>query len=574
MQQASTLRTRILVLFCFVVLLAGSCSKSDDNNNFTGSKVYTTLDRTLVPVPIPLFGSLTIFDAAKFDQYGYGKFTYGPGIACQKRIDLMPEGYTIESSKPVSTLLHFFTVTDIHLTDKESPCQTIFFYQLAGQGGIGCYSPLILYTTHVFNAAVKTINKLDDERSFDLGLALGDMANNTQKNEVDWFIRLMDGGLVTPSSGIQPTGTLPDYQQTYTAPGLHSHIPWYAVIGNHDHFWSGSKPVTTKIRNAYIGNHILQVGDAFSSISELDSNNFSMGTVDGTSRYGTVFGCGVVDQMGSIPDISPDPDRRTLSNVSDWINEFKTSTSMPQGHGFIQDNPNNLLGGCYSFIPKSDLPLKVIVLDDTQTDDEDAVGPDSIYGHGELTADRYEWLREQLKAGQDSNQLMIIAAHVPINVVPSGNPFTWRPVPGSYETETDVLRMLQGFPNLILWVSGHRHLNNVTAIPSMTPGAPENGFWEVETKSTREFPEEFRTFDIVRNSDNTISIITTNVDIEMEDNSLAAIGRKYAIASNQIYKIDPTTLPMGSTAYNAELVKQLTPVMKEKIRNLGKPFKR
>jgi hypothetical protein len=53
----------------------------------------------------------------------------------------------------------------------------------------------------------------------------------------------------------------------------------------------------------------------------------------------------------------------------------------------------------------------------------------------------------------------------------------------------------------------------------------------------------------------------------MEDGSLAAIGRTYAIASNQIYGLFGQPLETGSVSYNAELVKQLTPGMKEKLKN-------
>ncbi len=571
MKREQLLRNISLIVLTSVLFL-GSCGKSDDSSyNPSGSKVVTTLDRTLIPLPVSPFPSVSIFDAEKFDQYGYGRYTYGPGVPCQKRLDLMPAGYSGESVKPASTLLHFFTVTDNHITDKESPCQTIFFAPIIGQGGIGCFSPLILYTTHVYDAAVQTINKLDDERQFDLGLALGDMANNTQKNELDWFIKIMDGGVVDPSSG-QQKEPVPDYQKSYTAAGLHAHIPWYAALGNHDHFWSGSRPVVEKIRNAYIGTKILQVGNVMTDSAAVGDSLFSMGVVDGSTRYGKVIGRGVVDTMPAIPKISADLNRRTLCDLADWINEFKTSTSQPYGHGFVQSDPNNVLGACYSFVPKSDIPLKIIVLDDTQLNTDPAPPPDFIYGHGELTPDRFHWLISQLAAGQAANQLMIIAAHVPIHVVSSPNPFTWIAQKGCYNTEDDIIDSLQRYPNLILWVSGHRHLNNVTAIPSKTPGQPERGFWEVETKSTREFPEEFRTFDIVRNSDNSISIITTNVDVDMSKSPLAAIGRKYAIASNQIFDISPSLLETGSVAYNAELLKTLTPAMKDKIRNCGKPL--
>ena len=427
----------------------------------------------------------------------------------------------------------------------------------------------MLYTTQVFDAAVQTINKLDDERSFDLGLALGDLANSTQKNELDWFMNIMDGGTITPSSGLQKPGTLPDYQQPFKAAGLHHHIPWYAALGNHDHFWIGSKPMNDKIRNALLGTHILQVGWALGAASQMELNTYSVGTIDGSTQYGNVFGCGVTANLGTIPEVAADANRKSLS-VDDWIAEFRTSASQPYGHGFIQSDPKNILGACYAFKPKAGVPLKIIVLDDTQPDNDPPASPDSIYGHGELPAERYHWLMEQLKTGQDSNELMIIAAHVPIKIITGVSPYSWIPVSGCYTNENDLVQQLQQFPNLILWLSGHRHLNNVTALPSTDPAHPEKGFWEVETKSLREFPEEFRTFDIVRNDDNSISIITTDVDPEMKENSLAYTGRTYAIASKQIYNLPSVPLETGSDAYNAELYKLLTPVMQEKIRNYGK----
>ena len=59
------------------------------------------------------------------------------------------------------------------------------------------------------------------------------------------------------------------------------------------------------------------------------------------------------------------------------------------------------------------------------------------------------------------------------------------------------------------WNAGHLHRNTITAQPPQAPspyvGNPENGFWEVETPSLRDFPRQFRRIDIYRNSDNNIS---------------------------------------------------------------------
>jgi hypothetical protein len=114
-----------------------------------------------------------------------------------------------------------------------------------------------------------------------------------------------------------------------------------------------------------------------------------------------------------------------------------------------------------------------------------------------------------------------------------------------------------------MWIAGHRHLNTVTALKSPDAKHPELGFWEVETSSLRDFPQQFRTFEIVRNSDNTVSIITTDVDPAVKDGSPAAISRSYAVAAQQIFKNEMALLPTGS--YNAELVKQLTPEMQAKL---------
>ena len=60
------------------------------------------------------------------------------------------------------------------------------------------------------------------------------------------------------------------------------------------------------------------------------------------------------------------------------------------------------------------------------------------------------------------------------------------------------------------------------------------------------------------------------MDPDVTEGSLAAISRAYAIASFQTYGLVPSPLPTGSSSYNAELVKQLTPDMQAKIHLLGK----
>ena len=108
-----------------------------------------------------------------------------------------------------------------------------------------------------------------------------------------------------------------------------------------------------------------------------------------------------------------------------------------------------------------------------------------------------------------------------------------------------------------MWVAGHRHLNTVKAFVSLDPTKPEKGFWQVETSSLRDFPQQFRTFDIYLNSDYTISIKTINVDPAVKTGTPAATSRKYAIAAQQIVQgnsrlnnPNPATISAGLPVIN------------------------
>jgi metallophosphoesterase (TIGR03768 family) len=520
--------------------------------------VATTRDRSIVIDPVPA-GSpvLHVHENAKFREHGYGNWHYGPGIPTAKRLDLMPAGYAASAVTQTAGLLNFFAVTDIHITDKETPASAVFF----GWVGkiLGGYSPTTLFSTQVLDATLQTVNALHEKTPLDFGISLGDSLNNNQYNEARWYIDVMDGKVIRPSSGSHRGEETIDYQKPYQAVGLDKAIPWYQAIGNHDHFFMGSGANSERIRQAHIGLDILDMGNLFTDPRGSDSRGFYMGSVDGATPYGDIIGVGPVTGFATPPKVADaDPDRRSLSK-KEWMSEFLHSTSRPIGHGFTQANVDKDFA-CYSFEPKSGLPLKVIVLDDTQRDDDPNVGG---YGHSSLDKQRYDWLISELDRGQAEGKLMIIAAHMPIGVGVPGHYGSWSV--NSVVTEETLIARLHQYPNLVLWLSGHRHINDITAFKSPDPARPELGFWQVETSSLKDFPQQFRTFELVRNSDNTISIRATNVDPAVKEDSLAARSRSYAIAAQQIFKY-----PIASS-YNAELVKQLSSSMQVKMQNYRTP---
>ncbi len=529
------------------------------------SNVFTTLQKTVLPDSPSGLVKLRPNEISKYKKNGYGIWHYGPGRESVKRLDLLPASYSGASAVKTAKLLNFFTITDIHVTDKESPAQAIYIGLKDGVSS--AYSGVMLYTPHVLDAAVQTINAIHKKNPLDFGISLGDTCNNTQYNELRWYVDILDGGVITPSSGAHLGADTIDYQKPFRAAGLDKTIPWYQVLGNHDHFWMGTYPVSDYLHNTYIGEDILKLGDILTDPQGINKRDFYMGVLDCRTPYGDIIGAGPVGSTRA-PKIAVDPGRRSLSK-KEWMSEFFTTCSNPVGHGFTRDNVDNDFA-CYSFEPKSSVPIKVISLDDTQRqDDIDLHG----YAHGSLDDARYEWLVRELDKGQAEGKLMIIAAHVPIGVEKPESVVGWWSK--SIVSEKKLIDKLHTYPNLILWVAGHRHINAITAFKSPDDAHPELGFWQIETSSLRDFPQQFRTFEIVRNSDNTISIFAANVDTAAKEGSLAAISRSYGIAARQIYSEMLSSAPelpgFPSGSYNAELVMQLSPDMHAKIGNCGTP---
>jgi len=540
--------------------------------------VRTTLDSTVACDSQRKEGQKKIFPCqlAEYEANGYGKWWYGAGYACvgPNILTDSPDGagcvfnVPYPPAAPAVKLLSFFSFSDIHITDKESPAQRLYFgYQNYPYRESADYSGIILSTTHVLDAAVQTINAIHQKAPFDFGISLGDACNNTQRNELQWYVDVLDGKKITPSSGAHKGAKTIGYQKPYQSAGLDPSLPWYQVIGNHDQSWSGAVLPDAYIKKTLVGGRVLNIGP----IPPVDPNTrgYYTGVVDGTTPYGTVIDAGATSYFPKPPRVVADPRRRSLS-IQQWIGVFMKSKSLPIGHGFTKETAKTGFA-CYSFHPKAGVPIKVIALDDT-----DKQGGAT----GELDNERYTWLVNELDAGEAAGELMIICAHVPVAPNPSNHYSTFSP--HSNISAEELLAKLWTYKNLLLWNAGHIHRNAITAQASPDKN-PENSFWEVETPSLREYPQQFRRFDIYRDGDNNIVIYALDVDPAVNpalladgSHSPAWNSRFYAVGGQQIFgNIAPVTgthiiSSPTSGVCNAALVKQLTPAMRAKISKITK----
>ena len=223
----------------------------------------------------------------------------------------MPPRYGGSAVTKKAKLLTFFTISDIHITDKESPDQLIYLQRLHKTLPVSAslYSGIMLYTTHVLDAAVQTINALHKKDPFDFGISLGDACNSTQYNELRWYIDVLDGKVISPSSGAHLGAETIEYQKPFKAAGLDKTIPWYQTLGNHDHFWIGSIPVDhslrTDLRQSFISDEVFATGDVLANPAQIKDHTYYMGVLDGSTPYGDISYAGPARTSRARQKLSP-----------------------------------------------------------------------------------------------------------------------------------------------------------------------------------------------------------------------------------------------------------------------------
>jgi metallophosphoesterase (TIGR03767 family) len=491
-------------------------------------------------------------EARLASKHRYAHIITAAGEPHRVRTDLGAKAHTGRELRRRG-LVAFAQLTDVHVVDAQSPGRVEFLdrYSDAQNSSPGnlftaAYRPQEMLTAHVAEAMVQRINAIGvgpvTGRRLGFAISTGDNVDNTQHNELRWFIDVLDGERVVPDSGNKakfegvsdqnattydlqywhpdgaPAGKQPDFpraqfgfplvnglldacRRPFTATGLD--LPWYSVFGNHDGLIQGNLPRTPGLTIEPTGP--VKVTGIVAGPVELQAAL--------QSRNPTLIAAALTPD--SVRLVSADPDRRWLTREQTVKEHFNTR-GRPVGHGYTQRNIDEGVA-YYTFdLPGSVVPIRGIVLD--------TVNPNG-YSEGSLDEAQFSWLERQLVAahtrhldtngnvvrgGARQDRLVVLFSHHAINTLTN-------PIPGPFETGprvqgSAVQALLLRFPNVVLWVNGHTHVNAIYAHPQVSGAKLGGGFWEANTASHIDWPQQARLVEIVDNRDGTLSIFGTIID--------------------------------------------------------------
>ena len=480
--------------------------------------------------------------------------------------------------RPLLCLAH---ITDLQLADVQSPTRFEFlnanYADRRYAGIIPVQRPQEALTVHAVDATLRTVGAVTGPATglpAQLAVTTGDAIDNAQWNELQAFLALFDGGLVSPDSGgpdyegvqgpdwpgdifWRPDGPGADGEDFFRRefgfphhPGLLQRalrefaadglsVPWLSCFGNHEALNQGVGTQTPGLAAALTGGKKpFDLPEGFDHDRALE---------EFTVRPEAFM-------AGPYRQVTPDPFRRPITR-RDFVDAHLRAGSRPFGHGF---NERNRLDGTAYYVHDT-AAVRFIALD-----------TNCLAGgaSGCLDARQARWLETRLaevhsayrgaggaevRTGHD-DRLVIVFSHHGTDTLdnrrgghagPDGDP-----VLGA-----GLVALLHRFPNVVLWLNGHTHTNTIRSRPD--PADPARGFWEVTTCAVVDWPCQTRMVELVDHGEY-LSIVTTMVDHDTPaapavppetTDDLAALHRE--LAAN--VPLDVTAMAGAATDRNVEL---------------------
>jgi 3',5'-cyclic AMP phosphodiesterase CpdA len=219
-------------------------------------------------------------------------------------------------------------------------------------------------------------------------------------------------------------------------------IPWFQTIGNHDRLGLGNIPP--------------ELLEAFSDLDFVDKRSFIKKHFPGLGDPG-------VKTCGSIAkgfDFSPG-----FEGFAESSRGFYAFTALPPIHG----GPGQLLQP----------GIRFYVLNSSRR---------AGTAMGRLDAEQLRWLSEELE-GHSKDLAMVVSHH---------------PIENMIEGRKELVSLLHRHPQVVALLCGHEHAHRIKGFAQ--PGDPAHGFWQIQTASLIDFPQQARILEVFNNADGTGTI--------------------------------------------------------------------
>ena len=436
--------------------------------------------------------------------------------------ELLTDNGPTAEAKSLLSLIH---ISDLHICDAQSPARVELLDRYADPHNpmsefvklVGTYRAQEIMTVQTLEAMVRAINDIDHgvltTRPIDAVVITGDVTDNAQRNELAWYLAILDGGEVHPDSGdltqwegvastdpakydpsywnpeATPEGCTKDYPRALyglpKVPGLTDAVRksfkatgikhrWLATHGNHDALLQGTVPANDELRAFAVADKRLAGLAPDTNLGEM----FSKFTMVGPTSYPDVQGA-------SYSPLTPDLNR-DFNSVENWA---QLHTACGHDHGL--DQLNNVNKTKYWYRDINGVRL---------------VSMDTVNSHGgwqgSIDETQFEWIKALLC--DETPQYFVFLSHHPASTLfnlyaPDG---AERRI-GEDELVTELLKN----DRVILWLAGHNHEHKVEKVAA----EGVRGFWHIQTASNIDWPQQGRIVEILEEAGR-IAIATTVFD--------------------------------------------------------------
>jgi metallophosphoesterase (TIGR03767 family) len=487
----------------------------------TGSGAALASSRKAPAAPLaPYTRGTTLAEvAAPRGGSGYRRLGDGPGWQRVVRTELA----AAQSGRAArrTPLAAFVQLTDLHIIDTQHPLRLEYLRS----ADVHAWRPQEALTVHGAISLVERINALRGApvtgAPLHFAMTTGDNTDNNARSELEWFLTVMSGGRITPNTGdprqyegVQNSG-LKQYWQPDAAvrdadkqlgfphvegflaaairevrsPGLN--LPWYSTVGNHDSMPLGcyASHGDSYLTDLAVG------GRKLMSVSAAEAKRLQDAIKKAKDPRGVQFHDFLKAHARDMRPITPDEQRATFT-PADYLEAHLDPAFQgpgPVGHGY---STANLEEGTQYYAFR--------IADDVIGISLDTTDPGGHY-EGSVGAEQLRWLERTLRDNKDS--YAVIFSHHTSESMDNSRPDPARPDEARRDG-ADVLDLLGRHRNVLAWVNGHIHRNEITA----HAGPEGHSFWEISTASHVDYPQLARVIELVDNKDGTLSLFTTLVE--------------------------------------------------------------